>query len=370
MANIFISYNRQNEATIKSLVNAIEALGHTVWFDKKIYGGQVWWSRILEEIRTCDVFIFVIDPQSLKSTACKREYSYAADIGKVILPVQISDEISRNFLPPVLSNLEIVVYRSHDRDTAFVLAKAITNYPPPFPLPDPLPPPPDIPITKLGALCEKIEAESLSFEEQSLLIVNLKTCMRNPENSSDALSLIEQLSRRPDLYAAIATEIDSLLSHSFITTSLQNNSKNTASPKDSSLFHKKEELSTRSTPQTIFLHERIVGALFWGGGGAIFFILIAYISIQDETGLIEIGARELFFGLLFTAIGSLVGVFCGVNKKTTVITISGVVLGAIAGVFIFGDLILILAVFFGSIIGAIVAVPIGVYLEKKSKKPI
>lgn len=366
MANIFISYNRQNEATTKSLANDIEALGHTVWFDKKIYGGQAWWSRILEEIRTCDVFIFVIDPQSLKSTACKREYSYAADIGKAILPIQASDEISRNLLPPVLSKLEIVVYRSQDRDTAFVLAKAITNYPSPSPLPNPLPPPPDIPITKLGALCEKVEAESLSFEEQSFLIVNLKTYMHDPENSYDALSLIEQLSKRPDLYAAIAKEIDSLFSHSFITTSLhphKKNSQNTASSKESGLYSKKEELSTQSTPQTRFLRERIVGALFGGGGGAISFILIAYIITRGETGTIEIGAREFFLGLLFTAIGSIAG---GLNKKSIVI-IAGGVLGAIAGAFIFDYLIQ--AIFFGSIIGVIVAVHIGAYLERKNKKP-
>ena len=90
MANIFISYNRQSETVVRTLSEDIEALGHTVWFDQELSGGKEWWDQILASVRDCDVFVFVLDPESLESKACKLEYGYAADLDKSILPVLVS----------------------------------------------------------------------------------------------------------------------------------------------------------------------------------------------------------------------------------------------------------------------------------------
>ena len=49
MTNIFISYNRKAEAITKALADDFEDLGHTVWFDQEISGGQAWWDQILAE---------------------------------------------------------------------------------------------------------------------------------------------------------------------------------------------------------------------------------------------------------------------------------------------------------------------------------
>ena len=111
MANVFISYNRQAEAITKALAANIQALGHTVWFDQGLTGGQAWWDEILSQIRGCDRFIFVLDPAALNSVACTREYGYAADLKKPILPVLISEGVSINLLPPALSQIEFVDYR-------------------------------------------------------------------------------------------------------------------------------------------------------------------------------------------------------------------------------------------------------------------
>jgi hypothetical protein len=61
------------------------------------------------------------------------------------LPVLVADGISMNLLPPELAKIQYVEYRKRDRNTAFALAKAITNLPPAKPLPDPLPLPPEVP---------------------------------------------------------------------------------------------------------------------------------------------------------------------------------------------------------------------------------
>jgi hypothetical protein len=88
-------------------------------------GGQAWWEQILKQIRECDVFI--LSPESLDSVACKRELSYAMDLGKPILPILVADDVSINLLSPELSKIQFVDYRKQDRKAAIRLAKAIST---------------------------------------------------------------------------------------------------------------------------------------------------------------------------------------------------------------------------------------------------
>jgi hypothetical protein len=212
MAKVFVSYSRQSESVARTVADDVEALGHTVWFDHKLSGGQVWWDQILATTRGCDIFVFVLDPESLASTACKREYGYAADLGKPILPVLVSEGVSVNLLPPALSQVQFVDYRKQDRDAAFRLARALATVPAAKPLPDPLPPAPEAPISYLGTLTEQVETTStLSFAQQSALLVDLRRSVRDPETEADARMLLQKLRRRRDLLATIAEDIDELL---------------------------------------------------------------------------------------------------------------------------------------------------------------
>ncbi len=175
MATVFISYNRQSETTTKALSDDIEALGHKVWFDQEISGGQSWWNQILGKIRESDVFVFVLDPEALNSTACKREYVYAADLGKPILPILAANDVSTNLLPPALSKIQFVDYRNTDREAAFRLARAFNLLPKPSTLPDPQPPPPEAPISYLGNLAEQIDTIStLNYEKQCAILTDLR----------------------------------------------------------------------------------------------------------------------------------------------------------------------------------------------------
>ena len=114
----FISYNRLSQITAKNLAEDIKSLGYTVWIDEELTGGQIWWDQILEKIRGCDLFIFVLEPMALSSTACTREYCYAADLGKPILPVLISEGVALTLLPPALSQIQYVNYSKQDHDAA------------------------------------------------------------------------------------------------------------------------------------------------------------------------------------------------------------------------------------------------------------
>jgi hypothetical protein len=210
--NVFISYNRQTQALTGALVKDVEALGHTVWFDQELSGGQAWWDQILSMILRCDLFVFVLDPAGLKSIACKREYGYAADLRKTILPILVSEGVSTNLLPPALSQIEFVDYRNQDRTAAFRLARAFSTLPPAAALPDPLPVPPEAPISYLGSLAAKVEATSpLVYDEQSVLIFELKRGLRDRETFDDTRALLKMFRKRRDLIVDIADEIDELL---------------------------------------------------------------------------------------------------------------------------------------------------------------
>src|SRR5579859_2097095 len=102
---IFISYSSKNRAQVEPLANDLEALGHDVWFDKELSGGQVWWDQILEAIRGCDLCVFALTPEALESQPCRREYTYAAAVNKIILPVML-ESVEVNALPSALRSEE------------------------------------------------------------------------------------------------------------------------------------------------------------------------------------------------------------------------------------------------------------------------
>lgn len=212
MSRIFVSYSREDESVVKELVNDLEAIGHQIWFDQELSGGQNWWDKILAQIRECDLFFLALSPASVDSTACKREQTYAAKLGKPVLPALVADGVSTNALPPSLSSVQIIDYRNPDRSAALRLARAVSSMPPAAPLPDPLPEPPRVPLSYLGGLREQIDAESaLSLENQSMMLIELKRGLRDPGTRDDTLKLLRLFRQRRDLFAAIADEIDSLI---------------------------------------------------------------------------------------------------------------------------------------------------------------
>jgi hypothetical protein len=179
-----------------------------VWLDRELSGGQAWWAQILAEVRACDLFVLVVTAQALGSAACRREHEYAAALGKPVLPVLASDTVSPNLLPPALAEIQYVDYRGRDRAAVLRLARAVAAIPAAGPLPDPLPPPPDVPVSYLGGLAERLKKPALSYEEQSALLLDLKRGVLDGDIEADARSLLKELRNRRDLYAAIAEEID------------------------------------------------------------------------------------------------------------------------------------------------------------------
>lgn len=210
---IFITYSRSDQQQATLLVRDLEELGHDIWFDQELSGGQSWWDNILSKIRDCEVYIFAITQQSLDSTACKRELKYAEALHKNSLPVLFKPGISVAMAPRYLSHMQFINYTNPgDKTAVFALIKAITNLPQPQALPDPLPVPPDVPISYLDKLKDKIESPSLDKRDQVELLGDLKVKLNDPEiKNEDIILLLRKLRRHDDMLASVGAEIDALL---------------------------------------------------------------------------------------------------------------------------------------------------------------
>jgi hypothetical protein len=51
MAQIFLSYSRDDQEIAIQLAKDLKDLGHVVWLDQELTGGQAWWDQILARIR-------------------------------------------------------------------------------------------------------------------------------------------------------------------------------------------------------------------------------------------------------------------------------------------------------------------------------
>jgi peptide/nickel transport system substrate-binding protein len=210
---IFISYSSKDRDLVKNLGADLATLGHEVWFDQELSGGQAWWDTILTGIRGCDLFIFALTPRSLDSYPCKLEYTFAESLNKTILPILLKD-VDTTLLPPALSKLQFVDYRQRDANTVLRLGRAFTNLPPQRPIPDPLPEAPDAPISTLGRIKELIDRPSLTIDQQKSTLFDLKGLLTNPETADGARHLLEALTHRHDITVPIANEIAAILKQS------------------------------------------------------------------------------------------------------------------------------------------------------------
>lgn len=194
---------------MKALAQGLRMLHHDVWLDEELSGGQAWWDVILKRIRDCDAILVILSPAALESQACEREREYGAALGKPLLPVMI-EQLSSDLLSPELAALQFVDYTTTDQQAAFRLAGALSAFSPAPPLPNPLPPPPPVPLSYLSDLSKKVQASTLTLDEQLALTGRLRAALERQEHRNAAVVLLQRLQERHDLYYAVAKELEQL----------------------------------------------------------------------------------------------------------------------------------------------------------------
>jgi TIR domain/Domain of unknown function (DUF4263) len=90
MADIFISYTREDRSRAGQLARALEDLGWSVWWDRKIIAGQTFDQVIERELDAAKSVVVLWSQDSLSSEWVKSEAASAAE-RKVLIPVLIDD---------------------------------------------------------------------------------------------------------------------------------------------------------------------------------------------------------------------------------------------------------------------------------------
>jgi len=249
MSNIFISYERESNSIVSVLAKDIGALGHSVWFDNDLGGGQSWWDQILRQILQCEVFVFALSSRSLESTACASEYEYAHALGKPILPVLIEKGVSIHLLPEALTQIQFVDYlQPKDKACVLSVGRALNTMPIKTTLPEPLPSPPEVPTSYMGKLARRVATAEQSYQEQTVLVADIRESLRDLANREDSIALLKTLRRRRDLYASTEREIDELLQNASILK---------ATKKDQLLVEEQShDISAKTAKEIGVLHTR------------------------------------------------------------------------------------------------------------------
>lgn len=90
MADIFISYKKEDAGRVVRIVEALRAEGFSVWWDHGIAPGSQWDQTIQEELKAAKAVIAIWSEQSVSAPWVKEEASVGKNRG-ILLPIRIDD---------------------------------------------------------------------------------------------------------------------------------------------------------------------------------------------------------------------------------------------------------------------------------------
>ncbi|NLX10992.1 MAG: toll/interleukin-1 receptor domain-containing protein [Chloroflexi bacterium] len=118
MADVFISYAREDKDFLGHLCDALAEFNLDTWVDSEdIIPSDKWWEAVQAGIAGSDNFVFVISPYSAHSEACFNEAAYADQIHKRMLPVvycNIDDDADLPHLHATLRERHWIFMRGED----------------------------------------------------------------------------------------------------------------------------------------------------------------------------------------------------------------------------------------------------------------
>jgi len=203
--NIFFSYAHEDREWVSYVATRVGLARFTPFFDRDIIGGQQWWDRLLTEIEQCDVFIPVLSPAYLRSTPCRIEVSYAVELGKPLIPLDLCAGTLSGaaFIEPIKA-AQWVPYNTDDPPTTVLdLVGSLNNTAPAPLLPEgrqrPTAPDADV-LSTAGRLVGS--ANPLTETEQWAVVGELRANMRG-ENRAAAQALLASFLGRRDLLASV-----------------------------------------------------------------------------------------------------------------------------------------------------------------------
>lgn len=114
VADIFISYSRQDSLFVEELRAALKSQGRSVWLDTSdIAPTSLWRHDITEAIDAASAVLFVLSPAWLGSEVSQRELQYAVEAHKKLVPVLYQD-VDHAQVHPALAEINWILARPGD----------------------------------------------------------------------------------------------------------------------------------------------------------------------------------------------------------------------------------------------------------------
>jgi hypothetical protein len=114
MADVFISYAREDQQFVRKLQDALEAHNRNTWIDwKDVPLTAKWKEEVFSAIDQADSFAAVISPDFIVSKPCQDELDHAAHNHKRMVPLWHRD-VDDEEVPPDLAARQYVYLRESD----------------------------------------------------------------------------------------------------------------------------------------------------------------------------------------------------------------------------------------------------------------
>ena len=88
MAIVFVSYDREDLSRARSVAQALEKVGHSVWWDRHIAGGAQYGTEIEEALKRADAVVVLWSTTAVHSAWVRDEAAAGRDAGKLV-PVRL-----------------------------------------------------------------------------------------------------------------------------------------------------------------------------------------------------------------------------------------------------------------------------------------
>lgn len=120
MAEVFISYAREDKDFVLRLHNALDDLGRKAWVDwDDIPPTAEWMKEVKSAIMSSDSFVFVISPDSISSDVCQREIEHAIKHKKRLIPI-VRRKVNNKEVPERLRKFNYIFFQDCDEfETSF-----------------------------------------------------------------------------------------------------------------------------------------------------------------------------------------------------------------------------------------------------------
>ena len=111
---IFISYSRIDSRFVDQLEGDLKKHGLSLWIDRSnLQGGQDWVEMIQSAIKGCQILILILSPDAVNSPWVQKEYRYALEQGKIVIPIICRPGFS---LPVDLASIQTIdFYRDYSK---------------------------------------------------------------------------------------------------------------------------------------------------------------------------------------------------------------------------------------------------------------